>query len=768
LLAQADRKRWSRKIAAFCLFQIGFLLAYKFGMEFGHSSASPFWFPDSILLCALLISRPRNWWILLLSTLPIRWLLAGPWNLPAWFLLSVFLNDCAKALLVAWVLRRWLVNPLRFGGVGEYALFCLVAVLLAPVLSAFWGAAARHVLGYPFWPAWKQWFLGNAATHLIVTPAILYGILGDASEAWKGLLKRWKEAGALLATLVLASHSAFQMDPGGLLCSEPACYAPVPLLFWAAVRFGMPGASASMLLVEIFALVPAFQGQAQPVAQSGDVLVLRDFLFLAGAPLYLVAILAEQKRGIENSLSESENRFRTIANTATVMIWTTDTAKLCDFVNRGWLEFTGRTLDQEEGNGWAECLHPEDRARSLKIYESHFAVREPFEMEFRARRRDGQYRWILDHGTPRYDSEGNFAGYVGTCIDITERRKQEAALRNSEERYREVVESQTELVCRFLPDSTLTFVNEAFCRFFGQPREQVIGKQFLALLPEKTREQALERIAFARSGKRPCACAWECEMSRPGGGWVWHRWMNHPIFGAGRELEEFQCIGQDITDRKRAEELGELVTHAQEQERRRIARDLHDDFSQRVAAHAIALSNLKHYVLGRGANAALLARRVGKLQEQAAALGEAIRLISHQLHPPGMERGGLEQALRSLCGEFTALSPLHIDLHFEGSTRDLPASVTLCCFRVVQEGLRNVAKHARASEVRVKVLAAPDRVSLELADDGVGLNGQGAHHQGGLGLSSMRERVELLSGRFRITKREPRGTLVTAVLPVGN
>src|SRR5262249_50734612 len=153
------------------------------------------------------------------------------------------------------------------------------------------------------------------------------------------------------------------------------------------------------------------------------------------------------------------------------------------------------------------------------------------------------------------------AGYIGSAIDITERRKQEAALRNSEERYREVVDSQTELVCRYLPDSILTFVNEAFCRFFGRRREQVIGRQFLTLLPEKARELAIEKMAFALSNKRPCA--WECEMSRPDGGQAWHRWVNHPIFGPAGDIEEFQCIGQDITDRKRAEELAALLAHAQ-------------------------------------------------------------------------------------------------------------------------------------------------------------------------------------------------------------
>ena len=385
-----------RKTAAFGLFQAAFLLVYKFGMDFGHRGASPFWFPDSILLCALLLTRPRIWWMLLLSTLPGRCLLALPWDVPAWFLLCAALNDCSKALLVAAVMRRFLKNPLRFGGAGEYALFCFVAILLAPALSALGGAACWHLRGHPFWPAWKQWFLGDVATHLILTPAILYGFLGDAATEWKRLLKRWKESAALMVTLVLASHSAFRMEPGSPMFAEPGCYAPIPLLFWAALRFGMLGAAVSMLILETFAIVPAFHGHAHAAWESTDMLAVRDLLFLAGAPLYLVAILSEQKRGIETSLNESEHRFLTIAETAPVMIWTTDTAKRCDFVNRGWLEFTGRTLKQEQGTGWADGIHPEDRAQSLKIYESRCDLREPFEMEFRVRRYDGEYRWILD------------------------------------------------------------------------------------------------------------------------------------------------------------------------------------------------------------------------------------------------------------------------------------------------------------------------------------------------------------------------------------
>src|SRR5437899_2046313 len=107
LMDQQGQTLWVRNLAAFGVFQGAYLLSYIYGMRFDRSEASPFWFPDSILLCALLISRRRIWWALLLSTLPCRLLLALPWHVPLWFLLSAFVNDCGKALLVAWVLRRF-------------------------------------------------------------------------------------------------------------------------------------------------------------------------------------------------------------------------------------------------------------------------------------------------------------------------------------------------------------------------------------------------------------------------------------------------------------------------------------------------------------------------------------------------------------------------------------------------------------------------------------------------------------------------------------
>jgi formate hydrogenlyase transcriptional activator len=135
-----------------------------------------------------------------------------------------------------------------------------------------------------------------------------------------------------------------------------------------------------------------------------------------------------ERKAAENRLRESEARFRTVADSAPVLIWMSGTDKLCNFFNQPWLDFTGRTLEQEMGNGWADGVHPDDFEGCLQRYQESFDARQSFVMQYRLKRHDGEYRWILDNGVPRFDAQGNFAGYIGSCVDITERKQREEEL----------------------------------------------------------------------------------------------------------------------------------------------------------------------------------------------------------------------------------------------------------------------------------------------------------------------------------------------------
>ena len=157
-------------------------------------------------------------------------------------------------------------------------------------------------------------------------------------------------------------------------------------------------------------------------------LPLQMFLIVMSIPFIVLAALAEEHEQAAHVLRESEGRFRLVANTAPVMIWMSGTDSLRTYVNQTWVEFTGRPLEAELGNGWAEGIHNEDLERCLKTYSQAFDQRQSLAVEYRIRRSDGEYRWILDTGVPRFNSDRNFAGYIGSCLDITARRRAEEAL----------------------------------------------------------------------------------------------------------------------------------------------------------------------------------------------------------------------------------------------------------------------------------------------------------------------------------------------------
>src|SRR5207237_1380464 len=189
-----------------------------------------------------------------------------------------------------------------------------------------------------------------------------------------------------------------------------------------------------------------------------------------------------KRKMAEEELRESEMRFRTVADAAPVLIWMAGPDKLCTFFNKGWLDFTGRRLEQELGNGWADGVHREDFDRCLNIYKNSFDARRTFTMEYRLRRSDGEYRWVLDSGTPRFAPNGAFLGYIGSCIDISDRKR-------GEEKFRLVLDAAPNAMIMVDSAGVISFANAPAATVFGYPLSELIGCHVETLIPERFRDR---------------------------------------------------------------------------------------------------------------------------------------------------------------------------------------------------------------------------------------------------------------------------------------
>lgn len=260
---------------------------------------------------------------------------------------------------------------------------------------------------------------------------------------------------------------------------------------------------------------------------------------------------------------ESEARFRIMADTAPVMIWMSDTDQLGDYFNKVWLEFTGRTLAQEMGTGWMESLHPDDLAECLDIYQIAFDTRSEYRMEYRLRRSDGEFRWVLGTGVPRYRPDRTFAGYIGSCIDISDRKLAEqeraaalsreqaarleaeetaALLQSANARITNILESITDAFIAVDTKWNFTYINHKSIEFLGKSEAELIGKNVLEIFPWAVDLEFYKMATKALAEKVTI----EYEEFVP----LWNKWLKIRFYPGDSGLSAYI---QDISDRKQAE-----------------------------------------------------------------------------------------------------------------------------------------------------------------------------------------------------------------------
>ncbi|MEW6496544.1 MAG: PAS domain S-box protein [Cyanobacteriota bacterium] len=260
----------------------------------------------------------------------------------------------------------------------------------------------------------------------------------------------------------------------------------------------------------------------------------------------------EQRQQVEADLKEREEQYRSVVDNVKDIIFQTDINGYWTFLNPAWSEITGFAIADSIGKFLLDYVHPDDWQRSLEEWLPLIeGKKEYFRHDVRYLTASGGYRWIEVFAQLTYSAAGTVTGTCGTLYDITERHLSEAALQASESRYRAIVEDQTEIICRFLPNGTLTFVNEAYCSYFGKSREELIGHQFLPLMPQVNAENVKLQLACLTL-ENPVA-TYEYQVVTPEGEIRTLTRTNRAIFDEQGNLIEFQAVGRDITERKQAE-----------------------------------------------------------------------------------------------------------------------------------------------------------------------------------------------------------------------
>jgi PAS domain S-box-containing protein len=488
-------------------------------------------------------------------------------GVPHLMILCWYISNVSEALIGAYCIRQFIGESLKFDSFRDTGVFVICAAILAPFLSSFLDAGFVALVGWKdvaYWQVWRMRFIANVLAELTLVPFIV--LWGAHGVAWfrRASLRHYAEASLLIGGLLTVSLFVFSWQSAGLGTVPALVYLPLPFLIWAAVRFGPAGASISILVVVLVSIWGATEGHGPFIARSPaeNVLSLQLFLIAISLPLLLLASLVEERREKAEALSESEARFRSMADTAPVMIWMSGINRQSSFFNKGWLDFTGRKLEEELGDGWAQGVHREDVDRCRKVYVHSFAAREEFTMEYRLRRSDGEYRWVIDHGVPRFARDGMFLGYIGTAIDITERKTAQETLEKERAFLRQVIDVDPNFIFAKDREGRFTLVNQAVADAYGTTVEGLIGKTDADFNPNCDEVDAFRRIDLevinTRQGR---FIPEECIMDSHGK-LRWMQTVKRPIIEKDGSATQVLAAATDITQRKQAE--SELQRNRQE------------------------------------------------------------------------------------------------------------------------------------------------------------------------------------------------------------
>jgi len=457
-------------------------------------------------------------------------------------------------------------------------------------------------------------------------------------------------------------------------------------------------------------------------------------------------------------LQDSEY-FRQIADNLQVVfaISNGDLSKFL-YVNRTYEDIWGLPVETLYANSrsFLEGVHRDDKDKFEQALE-RLIQGEPFtDLECRVIRPDGSIAWVSCRGYPVRGAQGQIYRLVGSAQEITERKLAENQIRESEDRYRDLVEHSQDLICTHDLQGSLLSINDAPLRILGYRREEMLGRPLRDFVTPEARPHCdaylakIQTDGFAQ-GLLPV-------LTKSGEVRLWE--FNNSLRTEGVSSPIVRGLAHDVTEQKRAEaELGRVTRQLlkiQDEERHKIARDLHDTTGQNLAAVVTLLDRVKHSALSSKNQ-----EFISECHKIAIQCLQEIRTFSYALYPPMLDEAGIESAIRQFANGFIEHTGIRVEVKVTPALERMSSEVELALFRVVQESLVNIQRHSRSRTAQIRLDRQDGVVLLDASDQGVGMQSS----KSGVGITSMTERVKHCGGTLEIESSDS-GTIVHVRVPI--
>ena len=475
---------------------------------------------------------------------------------------------------------------------------------------------------------------------------------------------------------------------------------------------------------------------------------------------FIVALLANRRR-----LQASEDRISLAADAADLYCWEWEIPS-----DQVWTTGTGRNaLDWRPSRPLTfeqvmERVHPDDRESMRQALQRSVEGGGDYEVDYRLVAPGVDTRWLAARGRCEFDRDGKPLRMRGVTIDITKRRQAEEALIASEQRV-SLAADAANLRC-WVHDlvTDQMWATQTGRNVLGWwPSRPLTFEQFTERVHPDDRESVRRAVQRSREDRSDYEA--EYRLVVPGGGTRWVAARGRREFDRDGKPLRMRGVTIDITKRRQAEEaareLSGRLINAQEEERSRLARELHDDVTQRLALLAIDAGRGERNLPSAAGGTAMRAMRESLIR-----LSEDVHALAYRLHPSILEDLGLIEALKTECERFGRVASIPVDLKAQEVPDPLPHAVALCLYRIAQEALRNVGRHARASAVQVSLRRLDGGVQLAVRDNGAGFDPAQQRDRPSLGHASMRQRVYQLNGELEVESAPGHGTTVLAWVPL--